>query len=560
MPTKHNSRDDGFDSRFMRLKTCHQNEAMHELEKEVINDIIKSGSKLDEKYALPNSTNTRRVVAKLNNCLDDLKQAPMELEDKQVFLHTVLGHKMDDVGGTINESENEIEIENDNEETVESDEEDLEYTDMTVKELREILKERNQPIYGRKDEIIERCRNTENKMSDKKKRRRGHFTETLHIPSIPTGKEKQVKQTMVEKFVSDFNNGLSKKSDSIEEPTKSMNDTIVHSALEDEASFQKGDQGSEERKVSESENRIAIAKENEEAVESDREDELEYTDMTVKELRVLLKERDQPVYGYKAKLVERCQSTENKREVSEEATSNEKKSFIGPFSVKKKSKQAKQINEETLASDFNDGLSKKSDTMEEPTVVENNFMDDTIARLALEDEASFQKRKEGNEQIETGCIVKDCSEEQMNVHKQSATSVKHKIDHKKYDGHLELNLKANTQSPPSTCEKESVEAKNTINGENEAGSQDKKVSESENEIENENDNEETVESDEEELEYTDMTVKELREILKERNQPIYGRKDEIIERCRNTENKKEASEEATSNEKKSFIGPKLFRS
>ena len=37
-----------------------------------------------------------KVVAKLNNCLD-LIQTPMELEDEQAFLHTVLEHKMDDV-------------------------------------------------------------------------------------------------------------------------------------------------------------------------------------------------------------------------------------------------------------------------------------------------------------------------------------------------------------------------------------------------------------------------------------------------------------------------------
>ena len=36
-----------------------------------------------------------------------------------------------------------------------------EYADMTVKELREILKERDETVYGRKAELIERCKNSE---------------------------------------------------------------------------------------------------------------------------------------------------------------------------------------------------------------------------------------------------------------------------------------------------------------------------------------------------------------------------------------------------------------
>ena len=38
---------------------------------------------------------------------------------------------------------------------------DKDYADMTVKELREILKERDETVYGRKAELIERCKNSE---------------------------------------------------------------------------------------------------------------------------------------------------------------------------------------------------------------------------------------------------------------------------------------------------------------------------------------------------------------------------------------------------------------
>ncbi|GFH55863.1 predicted protein [Chaetoceros tenuissimus] len=55
------------------------------------------------------------------------------------------------------------------------------------------------------------------------------------------------------------------------------------------------------------------------------------------------------------------------------------------------------------------------------------------------------------------------------------------------------------------------------------------------EEEEEDNAEEEGDDDADEIEYADMTVKELRDILKERDQPVYGRKAELIERCQNTE-------------------------
>ncbi|GFH55707.1 hypothetical protein CTEN210_12183 [Chaetoceros tenuissimus] len=95
-------------------------------------------------------------------------------------------------------------------------------------------------------------------------------------------------------------------------------------------------------------------------------------------------------------------------------------------------------------------------------------MEDTILLSALGDEASFEKREQGNEQIEKGCIVKDGSDEQMKVDEPPQIPVKHNIGHTEDEENLELNFKANTQSRTPTCEKESVEAKKPIIVENEA--------------------------------------------------------------------------------------------
>lgn len=165
-----------------------------------------------------------------------------------------------------------------------------------------------------------------------------------------------------------------------------------------------------------------------------------------------------------------------KREASEEATSVKKKSFIGSkfldsHCMDNKRHCAQKKRRKMNKTDFNDGISRKSDAMEEPTVVEKNFMKDIIVHSAL-DEDSFQKGEQVNEQIETGYNVKDGNDEQMKVDQPPQTSVKHEIGHKEDEENLkikdDINLKESKLSPPSSCEKKSMEAKHGINGEKKA--------------------------------------------------------------------------------------------
>ena len=142
-----------------------------------------------------------KVVAKLNNCLD-LIQTPMELEDEQEFLHTVLEHKMDDVVQTkrqnlpspvsvldCNDSDESSCDESDNNETIASfwrkhleEKKDSEIeNEMEV----DVIAEKSLPVFPQKKMVLN---------DDEEQHDCSVFPWNIEHDLIPTGKVKREKQ------------------------------------------------------------------------------------------------------------------------------------------------------------------------------------------------------------------------------------------------------------------------------------------------------------------------------------------------------------------------------
>lgn len=158
-----------------------------------------------------------KVVAKLNNCLD-LIQTPMELEDEQAFLHTVLEHKMDDVVQSkrqnlpspvsvldCNDSDESSCDESDNDETIASfwrkHREEKKDSEIENEKEVDVIAEKSSPVFPQKKMVLN---------DDEEQHDCSVFPWNIEHDLIPTGKVKRAKQIKKEALFSNFKDDSSK--------------------------------------------------------------------------------------------------------------------------------------------------------------------------------------------------------------------------------------------------------------------------------------------------------------------------------------------------------------